>query len=174
MISHFWMKANTITTGTAAMMPPAARAPRSTLSALIRVFRPTGMVCFSWLLRNIRANRKWFQEWTKAKEPTAISPGRSSGRTTTRNARILPHPSTQAASSREYGTFLMKLLIRIIDNGSWKTVSAMMTLPSELIICSPAKISNSGTRSSAPGTNWEHSRASMKTRLTRKSNRASA
>ena len=83
-------------------------------------------------------------------------------------------PSTQAASSREYGTFLMKPLIRIIDSGSWKTVSAMMTLPSELIIWSSAKIWNSGTRSSAPGTNWEQSSASMKARLILKSKRARA
>lgn len=83
-------------------------------------------------------------------------------------------PSTQAASSSEYGTFLMKPLIRIIDKGSWKTVSAMMTLPSELIIRRLAKIWNSGTSSSAPGTNWEHRRASMKPFLSLKSKRARA
>lgn len=132
------------------------------------------MVCLSWLLRNIRANRKWFQECTKAKEPTAIRPGRSSGSTITRNAVNRLQPSTQAASSSVYGTFLMKLLIRMIDSGSWKTVSARMTLPSELIICSSAKIWNSGTRSSAPGTNWEHSSASMNPRLILKSKRARA
>jgi len=53
-------------------------------------------------------------------------------------------------------------------------VSAMMTLPSELIIFSSAKIWKSGTRSSAPGTNWEQSSASMKPRLILKSKRARA
>ncbi len=84
------------------------------------------------------------------------------------------HPSTQAASSRETGTFLMNPLIRMIDSGSWKTVSAMTTLHRELIIWRFRKISKSGTSIRAPGMNCEQSSASMNAPLILKSNRARA
>ncbi len=132
------------------------------------------MVCLSWEERNIRANRKWFQLCTKAKEPTAISPGRSIGSTMARKARIREQPSTQAASSSDSGTFLMKPLMRIIDSGSWKTVSAMITLHTELMSWRLRKVSNSGTSISAPGMNCEHSSASMKAFFRRNRKRARA
>lgn len=68
----------------------------------------------------------------------------------------------------------MKPLIRMMESGSWKTVSAMTTLPRELIIWRFLKISKSGTSISAPGMNCEQSSASMKPFLILKSNRASA
>lgn len=64
--------------------------------------------------------------------------------------------------------FLMKPLMRISESGSWKTVSAMTRLHSELVSDSVRKISNSGMIIRAPGMNCVQSIPTMNAALPRK------
>ncbi len=79
------------------MMPPAASAPRSTLSELISVLRPTGMVCLLWSLRNV-GEKEVVPGVHEGEGADGDQPGRGQKTATIRKAVKRSQPSTQAAS----------------------------------------------------------------------------